>query len=108
LILLENATKYIQPRCQIKVGLEESAGRTILTVADNGAGIAAEDLPHIFERFYRADGSRKAGGTGLGLSIAKWIIEQHGATIQVTSTPGQGTTFTVSFPLNNLQQSSVN
>jgi signal transduction histidine kinase len=108
LILLENATKYTQPGGQIKIGLEESAGRATLTVADNGAGIAAEDLPHIFERFYRADGSRKTGGTGLGLSIAKWIIEQHGATIQVTSTPGQGTTFTVSFPLNNLQQSSVN
>jgi two-component system OmpR family sensor kinase len=108
LILLENATKYTQPGERIKVGLEEDAGLAVLTVADNGAGIAAEDLPHIFERFYRADGSRKAGGTGLGLSIARWIVEQHAATIQVASTPGRGATFTVSFPLDNHHQSSVN
>jgi two-component system, OmpR family, sensor kinase len=107
LILMENATKYTQPGGRIKVSLEENAGRVTLTVADNGAGISPEDLPHIFERFYRADRSRKAGGTGLGLSIAKWIVEQHGAVIQVTSTPGQGTTFTVSFAPINLPPSSV-
>jgi two-component system OmpR family sensor kinase len=107
LILLENATKYTQPGGQIKVSLEENAEGATLTVADNGAGIAPEDLPHIFERFYRADRGRKAGGTGLGLSIAKWIVEQHGGVIHVTSTPAQGTTFTVSFALINLPPSSV-
>jgi two-component system, OmpR family, sensor kinase len=107
LILMENATKYTQPEGRIKVSLEENAGRVTLTVADNGVGIAPEDLPHIFERFYRADRGRKAGGTGLGLSIAKWIVEQHGAVIHATSTPGQGTTFTVSFALINLPPSSV-
>jgi len=108
LILTENATKYTQPGGQIRVGLEENGGWTILTVADNGVGIAAEDLPHIFQRFYRADGSRKTGGTGLGLSIAQWIAQQHGATIQTTSTPGQGATFTVSFPPKHHQQPCLN
>ena len=108
LILMENATKYTQPEGRIRVSLEENAGWTSLTVADNGVGIAAEDLPHIFQRFYRADGSRKTGGTGLGLSIAQWIAQQHGATIQATSTPGQGATFTVSFPPKHHQQPCLN
>jgi signal transduction histidine kinase len=107
LILMDNAAKYTQPGGQIKVALAGNDGGATLSVADNGAGIAAEDLPHIFERFYRADHSRKAGGTGLGLSIARWIAEQHGATIQATSTPGRGTTFTVRFPLDQHQRSSV-
>jgi signal transduction histidine kinase len=106
LILMENATKYTRPEGQIRVGLKQSAGWTILTVADNGAGIAVEDLPHIFQRFYRADRSRKTGGTGLGLSIAQWIVEQHGATIRVASKPGQGSTFTVSFPPSHHLQPS--
>jgi two-component system sensor histidine kinase BaeS len=103
---MDNAAKYTQPGGQIKVALAGNDGGATLTVADNGAGIAAEDLPHIFERFYRADHSRKAGGTGLGLSIAQWIAEQHGATIQATSTPGRGTTFTVRFPLDHHQTKS--
>ncbi|HZA23976.1 MAG TPA: ATP-binding protein [Dehalococcoidia bacterium] len=107
LILLENAIKYTQPEGRIEVGLEEDAGLAVLRVADNGIGISPEDLPHIFERFYRADDSRKAGGTGLGLPIAQWIVEQHGADIDVISTFGQGTTFTVGFPLDNHQQSSL-
>ena len=101
LILMENAIKYTHPGGQIKVSLEEDAGKAVLSVSDNGAGIAAQDLPHIFERFYRADRSRKTGGTGLGLSIAKWIVEQHEAEVQVTSTLGQGSTFTVGFPLGH-------
>jgi signal transduction histidine kinase len=107
LILMENATKYTQPGGKIRVGLEENAGRATLTVADNGVGIAAEDLPHIFQRFYRADRSRKTGGTGLGLAIAQWIAEQHGATLEVTSDPGQGATFTVSFPAGHHRQPSL-
>jgi len=69
-----------------------------LSVADTGQGIASEDLPHIFKRFYRAEKSRTAGRTGLGLSISKAIIEAHGGTIQVNSEPGTGTTFTIHLP----------
>jgi signal transduction histidine kinase len=107
LILLENATKYTPPEGRITVDLEENAGWAILTVDDNGVGIAPEDLPHIFQRFYRADRNRKAGGTGLGLSIAQWIAEQHGATIQAVSAPGQGATFKVSFPPDHHRQPSL-
>jgi signal transduction histidine kinase len=69
-----------------------------LSVADTGAGIAREDLPHIFERFYRADRARRTGGTGLGLAIGKWIAEAHGGTIEVESSPGAGSIFTVRLP----------
>jgi signal transduction histidine kinase len=70
-------------------------------VADTGVGIPPENLPHIFDRFYRVDKSRARaqGGSGLGLSIAKWIAQAHGGTIRVTSQVGKGTTFSVTLPL---------
>jgi len=72
-------------------------------VRDTGMGIAPGDLPHIFDRFWRADAARSRTGSrpgsGLGLAISKWIAEAHGGTITVTSRPGRGTTFTVSLPL---------
>jgi two-component system sensor histidine kinase BaeS len=69
-----------------------------LTVADTGAGIPPEELPHIFERFYRGDRSRHGPGTGLGLAIAREIAAAHGGTIDVASTVGAGTTVTVKLP----------
>jgi signal transduction histidine kinase len=73
----------------------------VVAVEDSGIGIAVEDLPYIFERFYRADNarSRERGGAGLGLSIARWIAQTHCGQIQVESVPGQGSKFQVSLPL---------
>jgi len=69
-----------------------------LSVADTGLGIAPADLPHIFERFYRAEAARAVSGSGLGLAIARWLAERQGGRIDVTSTPGQGSIFTVVLP----------
>jgi signal transduction histidine kinase len=71
-----------------------------MIVADTGSGIAPEHLPSIFERFYRADPARQAttGGSGLGLAIVKSLVEAHGGQVAVTSTPGQGTAFTITLP----------
>ncbi|RIH80951.1 Signal transduction histidine-protein kinase ArlS [Calidithermus terrae] len=97
LILLENALKYTPAGGAVRLGLERSGGWAELRVVDTGVGIAPEDLPHVFERFWRADParSREAGGTGLGLSIAQWIVEQHGGEIRLQSEPGKGTTAVV-------------
>lgn len=101
LILLENALKYTPPDGHITLGLAHLDASVQITVQDTGRGIAPEDLPHVFERFYRADAgrSRDPGGTGLGLSIAHWITEQHGGTIRLVSQPGQGTQVVVCLPL---------
>ncbi len=101
--LLGNAINYTPNGGRIDVGLGKVNERAQLTVKDNGPGIAPDDLPHIFERFYRGEKSRtrqKDGkGFGLGLSIAYWIIRNHGGRIEVNSTLGQGTTFVVWLPL---------
>ena len=83
---------------RITAGLE--GDELVIRVVDEGAGIEAEHLPRLFERFYRVDKarSRKLGGTGLGLSIVKHIVQAHGGTITVESTPGVGSTFTVRMP----------
>ena len=70
----------------------------MLNVRDTGVGIAKDELPHVFERFYRSPTARSSGGTGLGLAIARWIAEEHGAEIRVASTQGTGTTFTIRLP----------
>jgi two-component system, OmpR family, sensor histidine kinase CiaH len=99
-IILDNAIKYSNSNKTIKIATEKSNHQVSILITDQGIGISARDLPHIFERFYRADKSRsQAEGFGLGLSIAKNIIEQHGGTISVTSTVKKGTTFTITFSL---------
>jgi two-component system, OmpR family, sensor kinase len=97
LILLDNAIKYTPTGGRITLGLTHREAHIVLTVQDSGVGIPEDALPHIFERFFRADParSRDPGGTGLGLPIAQWIVEQHGGTIQAQSEIGIGTTITV-------------
>ena len=98
-ILLDNALKYTDAPGRIEVTLNAAAGATTLQVRDSGIGIAALDLPHVFERFYRADPSRsQVEGSGLGLAIAKWIAEIHHAELSVDSNGHQGTVFRVVFP----------
>jgi len=100
LILLDNALKYTPVHGTISVQLTHSGQQVVLTVADTGAGIPTEDLPLIWERFYKVDKAhtRENHGTGLGLSIAKEIIERHGASVSVQSAPGTGTIFVIRFP----------
>jgi heavy metal sensor kinase len=100
--LVENAMKYTPHGGTVRVELATANGRVQLSVADTGIGIAPGDLPHVFDRFWRADTARtrtgQRSGTGLGLAICKWIVEAHGGSINVQSRPGRGTVFTVSLP----------
>lgn len=100
LILLDNAIKYTAANGRVTVSLRRTEGSATIDIADTGVGIAPEDLPRVFERFYRAEParSRDAWGTGLGLSIARWIAEEHGGTVVLASALGQGTTATVRLP----------
>ena len=99
--LVANALQHTRAGGTVRVALVRAGDYAELHVRDTGAGIAAEDLPHIFERFYRADKARtrRQGGAGLGLSIVKWVAEAHGGCVTVESAPGQGSTFTLALPL---------
>jgi signal transduction histidine kinase len=100
--LVGNAIKYTPAGGQVLLSLAKQKDQARLLIKDTGPGIPAEDLPHIFERFYRAEKSRTrgaGGGFGLGLSIAYWIIRNHGGRIEVDSKEGTGTTFCVWLPL---------
>lgn len=97
--LIENAVRFSAPGDAVEVRIEHAAEQTAIVVADSGPGIAKEDLPHIFERFFRADRSRDRTipGTGLGLAIAKEIVELHGGSISAESEIGAGTTMRIVF-----------
>ena len=97
--LCDNAIRYNRPGGRVAVTLEQRDERVVLTVADTGIGISPEHQSRVFERFYRVDKSRskETGGTGLGLAIVKHIAIQHNARLSLDSTPGEGTTITVSF-----------
>jgi signal transduction histidine kinase len=96
--LLDNALGYTPAGGSVTAAATRSGAQLVLTVADTGPGIAAHDLPHIFERFYRGDPSRTVAGAGLGLSLARAVCQAHGGTIEVDSTPGRGACFTVRLP----------
>jgi len=97
--LLDNAIKYTPSAGTVSVSVHEDEGQeVVVSVKDTGVGISPNDLPHIFERFYRCDQSRSQAGIGLGLSLARAIAQAHGGNITVTSNPNQGSTFTVTLP----------
>jgi signal transduction histidine kinase len=98
--LLVNALRYVPSGGTVRLGLERAAGggRHRLTVSDDGPGIAPEDLPHVFERFYRADAARAQGGTGLGLAIVREIVAQHGGAVRAGHAAPRGAAFVVELP----------
>jgi two-component system sensor histidine kinase BaeS len=98
--LAANALKHTPPGGAVRLGARRADGRVTLTVSDTGIGIPAEHLPHVFDRFYKADRSRSQSGSGLGLSIVKAIIERHGGTVAVRSTPKVETVFEVTLPIS--------
>ncbi len=107
--LVENAIKFSWRGGEVRVR-HERAARDLIRVEDTGEGIPAEHLPRIFERFYRVDRarSREMGGTGLGLAIVKHLARAHGGEVQVSSTPGEGTTFTIELPHETTAETKKN
>ena len=95
-ILIDNAIKHTEPDGVIHISLSEQSGSIVLCVENTGKGIAPEDLPHIFERFYQADDARTDSSFGLGLAIAKGLTERNHGSISVSSEQGK-TCFTVTF-----------
>ena len=97
--LLENAIRHAGDGADIDVTARGLMGAVELSIADTGAGVPAEHLSRVFERFHRVEGSRAGPGTGLGLAIVKRLVEQQGGQIALTDRPGGGTIVTVSLPL---------
>jgi signal transduction histidine kinase len=98
---LENALRYTEPGGKVEVNVVPDSSDVKITVSDTGIGIPEENLPFIFDRFYRVDKSRSrtSGGSGLGLSITRAIVEAHNGNIEVKSKPGVGTQFIINLPL---------
>lgn len=97
--LVSNATKYNVENGRITINAQQRENEVYIAIADTGPGITPEDMAHLFERFYRIPGSESAEGSGLGLSVAQKIVEEHNGRIEVASTVGQGTTFTICLPI---------
>ena len=98
--VIENAIKYTPPTGHIRVAITNRDHEAVIVIRDTGVGISADDLPRVFERFFRADParSRDPGGSGLGLAIAQWVAAEHGGRIELASRPGVGTTVTIRLP----------
>lgn len=96
--LLTNALKYSPPESKVEIECRENDGEVLCRIKDHGQGIAAEDLPHIFDRFYRTKKGRRTGGVGLGLYIARELVQAHGGQMCVKSTPGKGSEFYFTLP----------
>jgi signal transduction histidine kinase len=92
---VDNAVKYTPPGGHVRVAARPADGNVIMTVTDTGIGISRDELPRIWERLYRGDRSRSERGLGLGLSLVRAIVEAHGGTVEVVSTPGEGSRFTI-------------
>ena len=99
--LIHNAIKFTPPGGRIAVSAKAEGDKFIVSVSDTGVGISTDDLPRVFERFYKADRARVGGGTGLGLAIAKHVVEAHGGKIWVESVEGKGSTFSFTLPLTS-------
>jgi signal transduction histidine kinase len=101
--LVDNAIKYTPPGGWVRIALAAAPAQAIIRVEDNGAGIAADQLQYIFERFYRADQARNrddpAAGFGLGLAICNWVTHAHGGTLEVVSRLGHGSCFLIRLPM---------
>jgi signal transduction histidine kinase len=93
--LLTNAIHFNRDQGEVRVSARADSSAVLLTVADTGQGIPAEDIPHLFERFYRVDKarSRADGGAGLGLAMVKWAVERMGGSVELKSEVGRGSTF---------------
>lgn len=98
--LMENALKYGKSGGHVACRAHRLGDWVQIAISDDGVGISEENLPHIFERFFRADTARDRTGTGLGLSIVQWIVQLHRGGVRVTSQVGKGTTFTITLPVN--------
>jgi signal transduction histidine kinase len=98
--LLDNAGKYSAEGSTVEVRLREG----VLTVRDHGAGIAAEDLPYVFDRFYRAPGARSMPGSGLGLAIVRQVVDSHGGSVTAAAAPGGGTLVRLALPVSKLPE----
>ncbi len=97
--LIHNAVKFSPQGSEVTISIRQEGSSVSVSIADNGIGIAGKDLPHVFERFYKADRSRSGGGTGLGLAIAKHIVQAHGGKISARSEEGKGSVFSFTLPL---------